>query len=349
MKHTREQLEEAFRENRLAAEQRSTSIQTVPAGLVHRSADGWELVADHTRLFAAKELEHEQSAGSEVAEVLACRVGAGGYELRTFTVIPNMSPQRVVTGESAAPPPPAFPAAVLAGESHGRSGVPMPPIPGLLDTPESCKNFRDSIEFDKDTHRVRTVLVGWRDKKIRNYQQVQRHIVDAHDPDRVRRMIVEVTPEWAPTPKRRGFVPWGDVHGIPGFVPYAQPIVAVGTIAELREPSDWRLTVALTKVQRPSDGSDLPFLKAGKRLVELKYESAEVGDRLPLFWTRRPVRMKLLVRRELQLGGKFEVTLADLYAEGWDPGERERRVAWVTQQLLRDPPPDPGWIQPIQA
>jgi len=354
MKLPRELRHKAFRENRFAAEQRSTSSRAVAADAIHRTADGWALVADVARLFANLEEQHEFSAATDANEVLGYRdLPEGGCELRSFTLALDEAPSSSLADQSAVKRPPSpetIPATapLRAGEGPSRGVTSVSVLPALDEQAVHGEVVRDRILADKDTQRVRSVLVGWRDKKIRTYQDVQRQISGAHDPDRVRSMIVNITPDWEPTPLRRGQVKWDDVDGIRGYLPYAEPVMAVGTIAVLHEHMERRLKVALSKVSRHADGYDLPFLRSGKRLVQLSYESPEVGERICLFRDKRPVRMKLLVRRELQLGGKCKVILADLYAEDWPPGERDRRMAWVAQELLRDPPDEPGWRDPLR-
>lgn len=352
----REGLYQQFRNGQIEINHGDAMIQRVLLDKVARTADGWFLAADINNMLAALLQKHEYIDASDEPRVLALRPeeGTSCYQLRMFAVRTDANEQGNFRNKrdgasavSTAAPSPApgmenFPAersqdaSVKIAKSSAAGGQQLS-IDDVSQTP------LDQIRMDKDTHLARKILVDWRDQKIRTIQDFDKCIARAHDPDRVRRLLVNCTPDMHPTKTRSGEVRWDDVDGVRGQVPFGFPIMASGHVKSFDSKKQSSVTFRLIDVEMPEGMAVPPFPVDPDTAIEMRYTSVDVGRRLHLFHACGLLRVKLTVRTHLIPGVSYSVTVSELYPEELDDQKREELFAWAQREIWRMPPDEPGW------
>lgn len=361
----REHLYQPFRDGQLAPQQPTAAPQAFSlAAFSQVAAYGYMLVYDLKKELNARELGHEMSAPSD--QVLACKYVPGqGIQFRAFAVVASSS------SPPQAPTPAPKPLQEQAPNSGNEADQPQPPpkapddkslarreaaAPSTslamptqqLALPSGKSALQAQMEQDKDTKLVREILLAWKRSHIRTHQDLDQRIRRAHDQIRVRRMVAEVKPDTKPHPMRKGEVSWGDVNGISGYLPFADPLMVVGDLLDLSSPSgrpeDSKVLVRIKHVLLPADLDSVQFFKGkANQPKELHVDSAEVAWRLAQLWTRYKVRLKVTLSRKVPLHGHWFGTVSEVYPEALDEEGRQVHVDWVARELARVTPGAHEW------
>lgn len=162
-------------------------------------------------------------------------------------------------------------------------------------------------------------------------------------------MVTEIEPHTPPTTTRKGEVRWDDVVGISSYLPFESPVMVVGELREMATTSNSlagsTIKLRVRRAMLPANLKVRKYFKAkGGQPLELHVESHEVGLRLAQFLGRGSVRVKVIVSREVQEHGRWNLVVVEVYPEALREAERQAHVDWVVRELARVAPAESEWF-----
>ena len=359
-----ERLHHAFLEGRLDPVQPASPAHTLRWSELPHSPDGRFLIAHLQQALLAQQQKHELNAATASSNVLTGRLAADkGLELTSLAVVPR----EVSTGpNSPSTPPPAVPksnaqpesavppvqpssAQALARSDPASSTTSVAMPTEQLKFASDVSPLQAQLAKDKDTQSIRRILQARKRGVVRTHEDLDLRLVGVNDEIRVRRMVTEIEPHTPPTTTRKGEVRWDDVVGISSYLPFESPVMVVGELREMATTSNSlagsTIKLRVRRAMLPANLKVRKYFKAkGGQPLELHVESHEVGLRLAQFLGRGSVRVKVIVSREVQEHGRWNLVVVEVYPEALREAERQAHLDWVVRELARVAPAESEWF-----